>query len=75
MSQALERMLEEVQNFTAEERRQLLEALHAPPKRATPRIEIVDRIHGKYAYVRTSIEGFCARKVDEIVLEDRSHRQ
>ena len=67
VSQALERVLEEVRNLTLEERRQLLEALRAtPPARVPPRLEIVDRVHGKYAYVRTSSEDFCARKAQEI---------
>ena len=77
MSLALERVLEEVQNLTPEERWQLLEALRAaPPARVVPpRLEIVDRVHGKYAHVRTSSEDFCARKAHEIALEDRSNRQ
>jgi len=76
MSLALERVLEEVQNLTPDERRQLLEALRAaPPARVPPRLEIVDRVHGKYAHVRTSSEDFCARKAHEIAVEDRSNRQ
>jgi hypothetical protein len=76
MSQGLERMLEEVRNLTPDERRQLLEALHAaPPARVFPRLEIVDRVLGKYAHVHTSSDDFCAGKADEIALEDHSHLQ
>ena len=67
MSQALERVLHEIRNLTPEERRQLLEALHAEPlAQPVPRAEIVDRVHGKYAHVRTSSEDFCGRKAQAI---------
>jgi len=76
MSQALERVLEELQHLNPDERQQLLEALRpAAAARVVPRVEVVDRVHGKYAHVRTSSEAFCARKAAEIALEDRSHRQ
>ena len=75
MSQAIERILEEVRSFTPEERRQLLESLQgSPPLPASTSSEFADRLYGKYAHVRTSSEDFCARKADEIFLEDRSGR-
>jgi hypothetical protein len=35
------------------------------------RVELVDQIKGKYAFVSTSSDDFIARKQDEIELEDR----
>ena len=75
MSQAIERILEEVRSLTLEERRQLLESLQgSPPLPASTCSEFAGRVYGKYAHVRTSSEDFCARKADEISLEDRSRR-
>jgi len=75
MSQAIERILEEVRSLSPEDRRQLLESLQgAPPVLPRPVPEFADRVYGKYAHVRTSSEDFCARKADKISLEDRSRR-
>lgn len=75
MSQAIERILEEVRSLSPEERRQLLESLQDPsPAAASTSFEFADRVYGKYAHVRTSSEDFCARKADEVSLEDRSRR-
>ena len=75
MSQAIERILEEVRSFTPEERRQLLESLQgSPPLPASTSSEFAGRVYGKYAHVRTSSEDFCARKADEVSLEDHSGR-
>jgi hypothetical protein len=75
MSQAIERILEEARSLTPEERRQLLESLQgAPPVPACTDSEFAGRVYGKYAHVRTSSEEFCARRADEISLEDRSGR-
>jgi hypothetical protein len=66
MSQAIERILEEVRSFTPEERRQLLESLQgSPPSPGSTSSEFAGRVYGKYAHVRTSSEDFCARKADE----------
>jgi hypothetical protein len=35
------------------------------------RREAADRVFSRYAFVRTSSEEFCARKADEIELEER----
>jgi len=76
MSRALEKVLDGARNLSPEERRQLLEALQAPgPKHAAARLEMIDRVYGKYSHVRTSSEDFCARKTEEIALEDRNTRQ
>ena len=76
MSRALERVLEEVRNLTAEERRQLAATLDAPAAAVGERSqEIVDHVYGKYAHVPTSAQDFCARKADEISLEGRNHRE
>jgi hypothetical protein len=76
MSEVLEKVMEEVQRLTPEERRQLIRALQAAGPAALPRrLETVDRVYGKYAHVRTSSEEFCARKPHEIALEDVSGRQ
>jgi len=75
MSQAIERILEEVRSLTLEERRQLLESLQgASLVPSCPSSEFAGRVYGKYAHARTSSEEFCARKADEISLEDRSRR-
>ncbi|PYX28114.1 MAG: hypothetical protein DMG77_16810 [Acidobacteria bacterium] len=76
MSRALEKLLEGARNLSPEDRRQLLEALQAPgPKHTAARLETIDRIYGKYSRVRTSSEDFCARKVEEIAVEDRNTRR
>jgi hypothetical protein len=70
MSQAIERILEEVRSLTPEERCQLLESLRGvSPLPARTSSEFAGRVYGKYAHVRTSSEDFCARKADEISLE------
>ena len=71
MSQPMKRVLEELQHLSSEERRQLLEVLRAAPPTRMPPSEIVDRVHGKYARVRTSSEDYCGRKTEEIALEGR----
>jgi len=63
MSTAVEKILEEVQQLTPVEREELLNAIKKTAFRPSA--------YGKYAYVRTSIEEFCARKVEEIALEER----
>jgi hypothetical protein len=63
MSTAVEKILEEVQQLTPIEREELLNALEKTAFRHSA--------HGKYAHVRTSSEEFCARKMEEVALEER----
>ena len=69
MSATLERVLAEVVNLSAEERRVLLDALSAATPRAS-RAAAADGPFGKYSHVRTSSEEFCARKALEVALEE-----
>ena len=76
MSQALERILDEVQSLTPEERRQLREFLELEPDASPPPrpADLVRQIQGSYAHVPTSSEAFIARKAEEIELENRRRR-
>ena len=80
MSQALDRILEEVRQLSPDERRQLRERLareaHIAPSSAqrdvqAERAPLITSVRGKYAYVPTSSEAFNQRKQEEIELEDR----
>ena len=53
---------------SAEQQRQLREALDQEAKRIT----LAHAICGKYAFVSTSSEAFAVDKAEEIALEDRS---
>jgi len=68
-SQSLEHIIEDVKTLTPEERRQLLAHLERDERTVELR-----RIQGKYAGMKTSSDGFAARKAEEIELEDRPGR-
>ncbi len=75
MSQAIERILEEARKLAPEERSRLIELLRDPTQvRERSRAEAVDRVFGKYSHTRNSSESFCARKAEEIELENRRQR-
>ncbi len=63
MSTAVEKILEQVQQLTPTEREELLNALGKTAFRHS--------VYGKYAGVHTSSEEFCARKAEEVALEER----
>jgi asparagine synthetase B (glutamine-hydrolysing) len=67
MSGTLAEIIEKVETLTNEEREVLLKTLQED------RASIVDRLYGKYAFVPNSSDAFCARKREEVELEDR-HR-
>ena len=71
MSQAVERILAEINTLTPAEQRELQGLLGqnqtSPPR---PTAELVNEIKGKYSFVATSSEAFAARKQEEIDLED-----
>jgi hypothetical protein len=78
MSPVIEKILEEAKKLTDEEREQLMDALNElPPVPVDPvkRRELADRSFGMFAHVRTSSEDFCARKQEEIDLEERKFRR
>jgi hypothetical protein len=65
-SRTLEEIIEEVKTLSADEQRQLREALEKDERTAELR-----KIQSKYAHMQTSSEAFAARKAEEIALEDR----
>ena len=72
MSRTLERILEDVRSLTEEERERLLNELtNIPSPITTSKATVSGDLFGKYAFVPTSSEEFCRRKVEEIDLEDR----
>jgi hypothetical protein len=80
MSQALDRILEEVRQLSPDERRQLRERLNyeahitpspVPRDVQAERAALITSVRGKYAHVPTSSEAFNQRKQEEIELEDR----
>ena len=76
MSQALERILEEVKGLTLQERQRLREFLEqeTPSRNVTARNR-VRQTRGKYAHVPTSSGAFARRKREEIELEDNRTAQ
>jgi hypothetical protein len=72
MSRSVDRILEEAQALTPEERLRLRELLTTPrPKIDAQREDAARELFGKYAHAPTSSEEFCARKAAEISIEDR----
>lgn len=65
-NRTLEEIIEEVKTLSADEQRQLREALEKDERTAELR-----KIQSKYADMQTSSEAFAARKAEEIALEDR----
>jgi hypothetical protein len=75
VSQAFERILEEVRGLTDPERTRLLRELeNRILARAHTKPAAVGQLFGKYAFVPTSSDAFCSRKADELELEDRRGR-
>lgn len=66
MTARVQEIIAAISELTPAEQRELREHLK--------RIELVDEIKGKYAFVRTSSEDFMARKQEEIDLEDHRFR-
>ena len=83
MSATLDRIIEEIQQLSPDEQRQLREILNREPHEPstgtlTPeqqrRADLIRSIRGKYAHLPTSSAEFAARKADEIAREDRRSR-
>ena len=73
MSQAVNRILEEVRNLSPEERLCLREALNTQSLvEDSPRQFAAKELFGKYAYASTSSAEFCARKAAEMLWEEHS---
>lgn len=83
MSQALDRIIEEVRHLSPDEQRQLREMLDREERPSagdeyqterSRRIALSRTIRGKYAHLGTSSDDFAARKAEEIEIEDRRSR-
>lgn len=76
MSEQVQAIVEAVRGLTAEQRRELMEALAAVDASPTPvsasRRDLVQAIKGKYSNVPTSSESFMRRKRKDLALESRS---
>ena len=68
-SGTLERIIQDLDTLTADERRELLAYLEREERTAELR-----RIQRKYAGVKSGSEVFASRKANEIDLEDRPRR-
>jgi hypothetical protein len=62
MTAKVQEIIAAISALTPAEQRELREHLK--------RVELVDELKGKYAFLRTSSDDFIARKQDEIELED-----
>ena len=74
MSDKVQTIVEAVRGLSAEQRRELMEALatiEAPRHVTTGRKQLIDSIKGKYRHIPTSSESFLSRKRDEVTLESR----
>lgn len=71
-SSTLEKLLAKARTLSAEEQRQLREALGKEVRSSeqAERDRRVGSIRGKYAHVLTSSADFATRKADELALED-----
>lgn len=77
MSEQVQAIIEAVRRLTAEEQRELLEALGAvettpSPSSSASRRDLIESIKGKYRDVATSSESFLQRKREDLVLESQS---
>jgi len=76
MSEQVQSIVEAVRSLSAEQRKELMEALAAIKTSPTPvsasRQELVHMIKGKYRDVQTSSELFISRKREDLALESRS---
>jgi len=67
MSQAIDRILEEVRNLSPEEQIRLRETLNAQPLTAdSQRQSAAKNLFGKYSHAPAASAEFSARKADEI---------
>lgn len=83
MSQALDRIIEEVRQLSPDEQERLREMLNRKQHlfasdthtdEQARRADLIRSIRGKYAHLQTSSDDFAARKAEEIELEDRRSR-
>jgi hypothetical protein len=74
MSQALNEILNKIHALPLGERQQLQEILNIDAERER-RMKLSSTIKGKYANLMSSSDDFCARKTEEIELEDRRSKQ
>ena len=76
MSPLLERIIEQLQALSQEERQQLQKLLEGElsPKAAQTGPALVEKVRGKYAHVPTSSAAFARRKVEESEIENRRTR-
>ncbi|MBM3757862.1 MAG: hypothetical protein FJW38_28255 [Acidobacteria bacterium] len=76
MSEQVQSIVQAVRSLTAEQRRELMEALATVETSRTQvtasRQELVQAIKGKYRNVPTSSESFMSRKREDVALESRS---
>ncbi len=73
MSEQVQSIVEAVRGLTAEQRRELMEALatvETSPVSASRR-ELLQAIKGKYRNIPTSSESFMSRKREDLDLESR----
>ncbi len=76
MSRVMDKILQEAQSLTPEERSRLIELLRGSPRKGVAtQAEVVDGVFGKYAHVKTSSEDFCVSKAEEVELENGSRRR
>lgn len=75
MSEQVQSIVEAVRGLTAEQRRELMEALasvvSSPAPVSASRRELVHAIKGRYRYVPTSSESFMNRKREDLARESR----
>lgn len=76
MSEQVQAIVEAVRRLTAEQQRELMEALGAAethrPSVSASRRELIESIKGKYQDVATSSESFLQRKREDLVLESQT---
>jgi len=72
MALPLQQIIEEALALSPEEQARLREVLSQPQAKPVRNEAMIRELHGKYAHVLTSSEEFCARKAEDLPLEEHS---